>query len=95
MTAIPRDVVVYDRPGVYDLYYPSWARWAIVTVRGADGGLDEGQQERKPGAKLSQVVLVDVPSVRVILGEAGRDFDGVRRGRNAYCLVELFEEDPR
>jgi hypothetical protein len=88
---IPDDIVVFDIPGEYDYVYPDWARWAIVTFRGADGGRgSDGTPGGSGQSKSFPHKITPGDKVQVIVGVAGRDFDGVRRGRNAYILLELF-----
>lgn len=94
MTAVPRDIAVYTTPGEHTFIFPDWARWMIVTARGADGGAGSDGKPRKPGELVTLVEPVSVPFIRMGIDRAGRDFDGVRRGQNASIAIELFELRP-
>lgn len=89
MQTVPDEIVILDQPGEMIYPYPEWARWCIVTVRGADGG--NGSCTRgEPGQSTSVQHKITSKTARVVIGRAGRDFDGVRRNQNAYVLLELF-----
>ncbi len=87
---IPDDIVILDQPGEQIFMYPDWARWVIVTVRGADGGTGSDGQPGGQGQSTSFAHQINEKTVRVLLGLPGRDFDGVRRNPGAYAILELF-----
>jgi len=86
---IPDDIVVLDQPGEFIYPFPEWARWAIVTVRGADGG-NGAHSPGEPGQSKTVKHRITERTAHVVLGRAGRDWDGERRNQNAYVLLELF-----
>jgi len=93
---VPDDIVIYNEPGTHVFIYPDWARFAIVTIRGGDGGRASDGTPGGPGQTMQFLCRVteDKRIVPVTIARGGCDWDGHYRSFGGYVIIELYREKP-